>query len=127
THYWPDDKAECDREGVLWIPVVYPGFSWDNLMQKPPGTTRIPRRKGQFLWEQFLRLRELGVDTAYVAMFDEVDEGTAIFKVTSAPPVEGHFVGYEGLASDAYLQVVREGIALLRGQREPVAEAPVGP
>lgn len=127
THYWSEDKAECERENLLWIPVVYPGFSWDNLMQKPPGTTLIPRRDGQFLWEQFLRLHELGVGTVYVAMFDEVDEGTAIFKVTSSPPVEAHFVGYEGLPSDAYLRIVREGVALLRGEREPVAEAPIGP
>jgi hypothetical protein len=52
------------------------------------------------LWEQLHTLSKLGVDSVYVAMFDEVDEGTAIFKVTSAPPRQGHFVGYDGLPSD---------------------------
>ncbi len=42
-------------------------------------------------------------------MFDEVDEGTAIFKVTSEPPTQAHFVGYEGLPSDWYLRLTGEG------------------
>ena len=44
----------------------------------------------------------------YQAMFDEVDEGTAIFKVTNDPPVGGvnRWVTYEGLPSDFYLKLV---------------------
>ena len=80
---------------MFWLPVVYPGFSWDNLKRQPPGATIIPRLRGKFLWEQFHELSKLGVDSVYVAMFDEIDEGTAVFKVTSRPPVEGHFVGYD--------------------------------
>jgi len=72
-------------------------------------------------------LAELNVETAYVAMFDEVDEGTAIFKVTSSPPVQGHFVGYEGLPSDWYLRLVGEGIRMLRKQRPLTAEIPLKP
>jgi hypothetical protein len=86
TNNWAEDKRECERLGMLWIPVVYPGFSWDNLQRLAPGTSLIPRRGGRFLWEQFVALSRLGADTVYVAMFDEVDEGTAIFKVTGNPP-----------------------------------------
>jgi hypothetical protein len=86
TYYWAEDLRECERLGMLWIPVVYPGFSWDNLQRQTPGTSLIPRRGGRFLWEQFRALSPLGLDTVYVAMFDEVDEGTAIFKVTSSSP-----------------------------------------
>ncbi|MGA2258811.1 MAG: glycoside hydrolase family 71/99-like protein, partial [Thermoguttaceae bacterium] len=88
THYWAEDQRDCERRGTLWLPVVYPGFSWDNLQRLPPGTSCIGRRGGRFLWEQFHALSKLGADSVYVAMFDEVDEGTAIFKVTSGPPTQ---------------------------------------
>lgn len=127
TWYWADDKRACEEAGVLWMPVVYPGFSWDNLQQKPPGSTNVPRRRGQFLWEQFYELSKLGVDTVYVAMFDEVDEGTAIFKVTNTPPVEAHFVDYEGLPSDWYLRLVGEGSRLLKNHLPVPAEIPIKP
>jgi hypothetical protein len=125
--YWAVDKQECERSGTLWLPVVYPGFSWDNLQRKPSGSTIIPRRGGQFLWEQFHELARLRVDSVYVAMFDEVDEGTAIFKVTCSPPTQGHFVGCEGLPSDWYLRLVREGAQMLRGRRPLTAEIPIQP
>ena len=41
----------------------------------------IPRRKGEFYWRQFAIFKELGIRTVFVGMFDEVDEGTAIYKV----------------------------------------------
>ncbi len=125
TRYWADDLSECERHGMLWFPVVYPGFSWDNLTKQPPGTTEIPRRGGRFLWEQFHELSKLGVDTVYVAMFDEVDEGTAIFKVTSSPPTQAHFVGCEGLPSDWYLRLVGEGARMLRAKLPIPAEIPI--
>jgi hypothetical protein len=124
---WADDRREFERDGRLWLPVVYPGFSWDNLQRKPAGSTIIPRRGGMFLWEQFAELKRLGVDSAFVAMFDEVDEGTAIFKVTNDPPTQAHFVGYEGLPSDWYLRLVGEGTKLLRGERPMSAEIPIRP
>lgn len=127
TSYWAEDRAECGRHGVLWIPSVYPGFSWDHLQQKPPGTTTIPRRRGAFYWEQFYQAAKLGGDAAYVAMFDEVDEGTAIFKVTSTPPAQAPFQGYEGLPSDWYLRLTGEGARMLRGLRPLTPEMPSKP
>jgi hypothetical protein len=54
----------------------------------------------------------------YVAMFDEVDEGTAIFKCTNGPPVGANrFLTYEGLPNDHYLWLTGEGGRLLRGER----------
>jgi hypothetical protein len=125
TRTWADDRREFERDGRLWLPVVYPGFSWDNL-QRRKGTT-IPRRGGMFLWEQFAELKRMGVDSAFVAMFDEVDEGTAIFKVTNDPPREAHFVGYDGLPSDWYLRLVGEGTRMLRGERPASVEIPIRP
>ncbi|HEY2156470.1 MAG TPA: glycoside hydrolase family 71/99-like protein [Isosphaeraceae bacterium] len=122
-----DDRREFERDGRLWLPVIYPGFSWDNLQRKPAGSTIIPRRGGMFLWEQFAELKRLGVDSAFVAMFDEVDEGTAIFKVTNDPPRQAHFVSYEGLPSDWYLRLIGEGTKWLRGDRPMSAEIPIKP
>jgi len=127
THYWQEDRAECADTGILWLPVVYPGFSWDNLTHQEPGSSNISRRRGMFLWEQFHQLAQMGVDTVYVAMFDEVDEGTAIFKVTSSPPTQAHFVGYEGLPSDWYLRLVGAGIEMLRGARPLSTDIPLDP
>ena len=92
-----------------------------------PERALIPRRGGRFLWEQFHELSKLGAESVYVAMFDEVDEGTAIFKVTSDPPREGHFVGYEGLPSDWYLRLVGEAARRLHGKLPIPAEIPIRP
>lgn len=100
TAYWAQDLTETSHAGMLYLPVIYPGFSWDNLQQLPPGTSLIPRLGGDFLWKQFYDAANLGLDMGYVAMFDEVDEGTAIFKVSNTPPTQAYFVTYEGKPAD---------------------------
>jgi hypothetical protein len=61
----------------------------------------------------------------YVAMFDEVNEGTAIFKCTNDPPVgESKFLTYEGLPSDHYLWLSGQGGKMIRGEIEPTEELP---
>jgi hypothetical protein len=116
TRTWADDQAEARRAGMLWMPVLYPGFSWDNLQRRPPGSTLIPRRGGAFLREQFETAARLGAETAFVAMFDEVDEGTAIFKVSNTPPRPGHFVTLDGVPGDTYLRITGEGTKRLRAR-----------
>jgi hypothetical protein len=56
----------------------------------------IPRLKGQFYWRQFVTAAELEMPMVYVAMFDEVDEATAIFKVTNHPPTNANFADLRG-------------------------------
>jgi len=124
TRTWADDLAEARRAGMLWMPVLYPGFSWDNLQHKPPGSTNIPRRGGAFFREQFEAAARLGAETAFVAMFDEVDEGTAVFKVTNTPPQPGHFVTLEGLPTDTYLRLTGEGTKMLREKSQPAPSRP---
>lgn len=121
TAYWRQDVEEARRIGMLYIPVFYPGFSWDNLKQLPAGKSNIPRQGGKFFWRQFHAAAGLGLDMGYVAMFDEVDEGTAIFKVSNTPPTQAHFVTYEGLPSDTYLWLAGEGTKMILGRR------PIGP
>ena len=76
------DIAETERSKIEYMPVLYPGFSWYNLQNAKPGSFNIvPRHCGDF----YLRLAEaelqIGAKMLYTAMFDEVNEGTAIFKV----------------------------------------------
>lgn len=54
----------------------------------------------------------------YVAMFDEVDEGTAIFKCVNNVPVgeQSKFVTFEGLPSDFYLKMVGAGTKLIHDE-----------
>ncbi len=116
---WRPDIAWCRERGKAYLPVVFPGFSWHNLKPESP-PDQIPRRKGEFLWAQYEAAVEAGATMIYQAMFDEVDEGTAIFKCTNDPPVgESRFLTYEGLPTDHYLKLVGAGGRLLRGDTEP--------
>ena len=83
---------------------------------------RFPRQGGKFLWRQFTELRQAGATMVYQAMFDELDEGTAIFKCTNSPPVgDSEFLNLDGLPSDHYLWLVGQGRKLIRGEM-PVTE-----
>ena len=125
------DIAETTRLGIAYMPVIFPGFSWFNL-QKGRGETKlailnqIPRRCGNFLWHQVSRLLAARVDMVYAAMFDEVDEGTALFPTeprADSVPSGGQmaFLNQDGcaLADDWYLRIVGKAAHQLR-QREIV-------
>jgi hypothetical protein len=121
---WQPDREWCARHGLEFLPVVYPGFSWHNLTGGK--TDDIPRLKGRFLWSQVVGAKRADCEMIYVAMFDEVDEGTAIFKCTDQPPVgEGiQFLTYEGLPSDYYLKLVGQAGRMLRGEISVISPLP---
>jgi hypothetical protein len=114
------DLAWCNRRGLDLLPVVFPGFSWHNMKGGP--SNQIPRAHGQFLWSQFCDDKQANASMVYVAMFDEVDEGTAIFKCVNDVPVgqQSTFVTWEGLPSDFYLKMVGAGTKLFRGETSMV-------
>ena len=118
---WKADIQWCHDRAIGCLPVVFPGFSWHNLRTGAP-LGQIPRLKGKFLWSQFAAAKASGAQMVYVAMFDEVDEGTAIFKCTNSPPPgETPFLTYQGLPTDQYLWLTGEGGRLIRGEREDMA------
>jgi glycoprotein endo-alpha-1,2-mannosidase len=99
-----DDIKWCRQNKLDYAPVVFPGFSWHNM--HPDGDkSRISRNRGRFYWQQLVGAMEEGSDMIYIAMFDEIDEGTAIFKTTNSPPVGlSKFESFEpDIPSDYYL------------------------
>ncbi|HEY2952488.1 MAG TPA: glycoside hydrolase family 71/99-like protein [Verrucomicrobiae bacterium] len=113
---WEGDLAELKASGKGYMPTAFPGFSWDNMRQAQPGKTMIARRKGEFYWRQFAIFKTLGIRMVFVGMFDEVDEGTAIYKVANDTPVGKYFVTYEGLPSDWYLKLTGAASQMIRGE-----------
>jgi hypothetical protein len=121
---WRPDMDWCREHGKEYLPVVFPGFSWHNLRPRAP-LDQIPRQKGAFLWKQFAEAKRAGATMVYVAMFDEMDEGTAIFKCTGEVPVGASpFVTLEGLPNDHYLWLTGKGRELLRGEIPITPEPP---
>jgi hypothetical protein len=58
-------------------------------------------------------------------MFDEVDEGTAIYKCTNDVPVgDSKFSTFEGLPSDHYLKLVGVASKMIRGDVPLTDEMP---
>ena len=121
------DIQWCRQNNKEYIPVAFPGFSWHNMKPESP-LNSIPRLRGAFLWNQYYEYLRAGSTMLYQAMFDEIDEGTAIFKCTNDPPVGAStFVTYEGLPSDHYLWLVGEGGRMLRGETALSASIPERP
>jgi hypothetical protein len=118
------DIKWCTENKLDYVPCVCPGFSWHNLSKfefpddiKPVGS--IPRMGGKFYWQQIVTAINAGGSMLYVAMFDEVNEGTAIFKCSDNPPVSktAKFVNMDGQPSDTYLWLTGEAARMLRKEK----------
>jgi hypothetical protein len=125
---WVPDVVWCQTNStpshpIEYLPVIWPGYSFHNADPAKP-FNEMPRNGGQFLWSQaFCTIASADCNMLYVAMFDEVDEGTAIFKFTNYPPHPGGadmFLtpSYDGipLPSDEYLWLVGQAGRGLRGE-----------
>jgi len=118
----PGDIAWCNQRGKTYVPVVFPGFSWHNLKGGDNNPyDDYPREGGNFLWKQVAANKNAGAASLYVAMFDEMDEGTCIFKceTTNNTPLnaDGKFVGYDNdLGSDYYLWLTGQATRWIHGE-----------
>lgn len=132
NNYIVPDLADCTSNGIDYLPVIFPGFSWTNLNGGP--LNQIPRNGGNFYWRQAYNAVSSGCTMVYGAMFDEVDEGTAMYKcVTTAAglPAQGTFVplnidGYN-LGSDWYLRLADQAGKMLRGEIPVTSTIPITP
>jgi hypothetical protein len=126
------DLAEAAANGREYLPVIFPGFSWHNLNAGP--LNQIPRNGGTFYWRQAYNAKLSGCNMIYGAMFDEVDEGTAMYKLAPTAndiPSQGSWVPLDidgtSLPSDWYLRLANEASKMLRGDIPLQTAIPITP
>lgn len=124
------DKALCDSRSIKYMPEIFPGFAWSQWNTGAVNAT--PRRAGEFMWNQAVNIKGLGLSNMYFGMFDEYDEGTAIMKNAtdwSMIPTDQYFLtssadGY-WCSSDFQLRVAQAAIEMLKGTRAIKSTVPV--
>lgn len=125
------DAAWLKTAGVTYMPVLYPGYSFYNANNAKPKNEQ-PRMGGDFIWQMAVACKAANVGAMKIAMFDEVNEGTAMFKVVSkrseAPP-NGWWLALDGdgfaLPSDWYLRLAGKMTNILHGTEPPSATIPI--
>ena len=135
---WKTERIEPDlaataARGQLYMPVIFPGFSWYNLNRTSP-QNQIPRNRGEFLWRQAYNARSAGAQALKIAMFDEVNESTAMFKVAAKradAPDQGYWLTLDAdgftLPSDWYLRLAGEIARGFRAGSNLAAALPSNP
>ncbi len=115
------DRDFCLAHNIDYQPCIFPGTSFFN--SNGSRKNLIPRLHGDFLWFQFATLRSFDVGTVYIAMFDELNEATPIFKVAedaSMMPTNKWMLPLDAdgvhVSSDYYLRLVKNGGQMIKGQ-----------
>jgi hypothetical protein len=145
---WKLDKEFCDAEKIDLQRVIYPGFAWSNLKDSvdregeksfsrhlsaaaEAPKNQVPRLAGKFFWRQAYHAARLGTG-AFIAMFDEFDEGTAIARTAknqAGIPSNQYFLTLDAdgtsLSSDFYLRLAAEAAKMIKGMRPLTEEVPV--
>jgi uncharacterized protein (TIGR03437 family) len=135
---WKSERLEPDlaltgQRRQVYMPVVFPGFSWYNL-NRTAAQNQIPRLRGEFLWRQAYNARAAGAQTLKIAMFDEVNESTAMFKLAArreGAPDQGYWLTLDAdgflLPSDWYLRLAGEITRVFHQQSPPSSALPADP
>jgi len=124
------DMEWCAKNKVGYAPLCYPGFSWANMTGSDKAF--VPRDEGNFLWSQLSYNINAGAKMLYIAMFDEVDEGTAIYKTLHQKDVpiqeNGKFIGIEdNLPNDHYIWLTGQAAQLLKANKGAPVNQPIRP
>lgn len=134
------NQLNSGGKDISYFPVVWPGFSWGNLEAfhgNPVNFNEVPRNGGDFYWRQAYNILDEGINMIYIAMFDEIDEGTAMFKCAptqATVPNSNQFTsgqqfmsldadGYN-LPSDHYLKLADCTGRVLRGELALTVQQP---
>ncbi|MBK7927668.1 MAG: hypothetical protein IPJ98_09275 [Bryobacterales bacterium] len=135
---WKDDMIVPDlalaaKNKQIYMPVIFPGFSWNNLKREAPKNA-IPRHRGEFLWRQAYNAKVSGATVLKIAMFDEVNESTAMFKIAARrqdAPDQGYWLTLDAdgaaLPSDWYLRLAGEITRMFHGEIPPDPKLPAKP
>eukprot|EP01050_Picozoa_sp_SAG11_P016817 SAG11_NODE_2342_length_3489_cov_9.358112_1_plen_624_part_10 len=124
--YIVPDAAAAKQAGADYLPVVFPGGSAHYEPRDPVQPfNRCPRDAGRFLWRQLTNaLNTAKVEMLYGAMFDEVSEGTAFYRIASTKaevPANAELLyndidaGVTGLPTDWWLQLAGQAGVALKG------------
>jgi hypothetical protein len=118
------DIAETRYLGIEYMPVVFPGFSWAHgAGRESKSPLNVMRRRcGAFYQRQIDNAIKAGAQMLYTAMFDEINEGTAIFKLVADPsqePVDTDLLsldadGCRTATSDMYLRLAGQATRALK-------------
>jgi hypothetical protein len=112
------DIAETRRLGIEYMPVVFPGFSWAHGAGRESGSPLnvMPKRCGAFYQRQIDNAIKARAQMLYTAMFDEINEGTAIFKLAAGPSQEPVGVNLFALDADRCRTATTDMYLRLAGQ-----------
>jgi hypothetical protein len=132
--------ARASQCGAEYMPVVFPGTAFHNsnngLGPAPANQpfNLIPRRGGRLYWRQVYDAVSMGAPMIFNAMFDEVDEDTAMYKIAATvndQPVGVQLLSMdadgEKLPSDWYLRLGGAATKMLRGEIPLAPEIPLNP
>jgi len=115
-----EDIKWAEEHGVDYAPLCFPGFSWNNMLKPGKPSSTIPRNSGSFFKKQLDFCIGAGAEMIYIAMFDEIDEGTAIFKLSKKVPVPNPGSTFipldEDVEPDTYLKIAGEAASRLRNR-----------
>ncbi len=131
-------KRRNEAEGMVqgYMPVLWPGLSNGNKnltrANYPNGHDLVSRENGSFFWYQAKQIELLNAEMLFVNSFDDLNEGTAIYKLVAdgselpmLEPTERE-EGYKWLAfemdgwkepSDWYLQLSQRFGQILRNEK----------
>ncbi|MCW1100231.1 glycoside hydrolase family 71/99-like protein [Streptomyces sp. RS2] len=128
-----DDMARLKANGQAYQPVIYPGFAWSNWKVGAP-RNEIPRKAGDFMWQQAVAAARCGTNSAFIAMFDEYDEATAIAPAAtdkSMIPTDQYFLTLDAdgtkVSSDFYLRLAGAATKMINGSAEISPTVPIPP
>ena len=128
------DKVWCDSRDIDYNPVVSPGAS-TAYQNSPDKRNNYPRNGGHYLWKQAYEVCKMGNKFMYIAMYDEIDEGTAMYKLAETqehcPVVNPALVplnedGYT-LPADWYLQIGTQIQKMMDGRIALTDKLPITP
>jgi hypothetical protein len=116
------DMATATKCGAEYMPVVFPGTAFHNNNHANLFNA-TPRRGGNLYWRQVYNAVSIGVPMIFNAMFDEVDEDTAMYKIAATKedqPVGVDLVSMDtdghNLPNDWYLRLAGAATQMLRGE-----------
>jgi len=128
------DMGAARQCGAEYMPVVFPGFSNQNSGGSLLNVNVTPRRGGNLYWRQVYNAISIHAPMIYNAMFDEVDEGTAMYKIAATindqpegvklVPLDADGIN---LPNDWYLRLAGAATQMLRGEIPLTIEIPIKP